>query len=43
MVRAAKYGNPQQPAGPQPAAKSRIGLIVAKARVRRLLQPAADI
>jgi pimeloyl-ACP methyl ester carboxylesterase len=29
MVRTAEYGNLQQPAGPQPAAKSRIGLIVA--------------
>jgi len=29
MVRTAEYGNAQQPAGPQPAAKARIGLIVA--------------
>jgi pimeloyl-ACP methyl ester carboxylesterase len=29
MVRAAEYGNLRQPAGPQPAAKSRIGPIVA--------------
>ena len=29
MVRTAEYGNAQQPAGPQPAAKGRIGLIVA--------------